>query len=77
MEQSRLIAKLQEFGTREDGRRFLEASMLGKGQLEQLARLLDLPVSREDKADRLIDKIIEACIGSRLNSEAIQGISSM
>jgi hypothetical protein len=35
--------------------------------------LMDLPVLRGDDAERLRQKIVEASIGARLNSQAIRG----
>jgi hypothetical protein len=46
---------------------------LTKTELEQIARRLSLPILKQDKAERLRDKILEATIGSRLNSQAIRG----
>lgn len=67
--------RLQSFSSRDEGYKLLEDENLTKKQLEDLARLLLLPVNKQDNIERLEDKIIEFCIGSRLNSEAIRGTS--
>lgn len=55
----------------------LMAKKWGKEDLEELARFLDLPVLREDNAERLRQKIVEETIGARLNSQAIRGEQSL
>jgi hypothetical protein len=72
----KLASKLQELSTREEGYQALEEANLTRKRLEELARLLQLPVNRGDNIGRLEEKVIESCIGSRLNSEAIQGTGS-
>jgi len=59
--------------SRDEGLNLLYSAKLSKKDLEQLARIMDLPVLREDDADRLRHKIVEASIGSELNSRAIRG----
>lgn len=68
-----LGAQLRQLESREDGSRLLIRAQLTKDELEELARLMDLPVYREDDSQRLRDKIVEASIGARLNSQAIRG----
>jgi hypothetical protein len=69
----RLATQLRELSSREEGWDLLRREDLTKKELEKLARILDLPVLREDDAERLRLKIVEQCIGSRLNSRAIRG----
>lgn len=68
-----VVAKLTAAATRSDASRFLDDSFGTKKALEQIARHLDVVVSKQDKAETLRDKIIEATVGARLRSEAIQG----
>ena len=68
-----LVAQLRALGSREEGLNLLREGQLTKKELEALARLMDLPVPRDDDAERLRQKIVEESIGSRLNSEAIRG----
>jgi hypothetical protein len=70
---SKLAEQLQQLESRNDGLSLLYNSELTRKDLEQLARVMDLPVLREDDAERLRHKIVEASIGSRLNSQAIRG----
>jgi hypothetical protein len=68
-----LIEALGNSQTREDAYQVLHRRDLPKRLLEVLARRLDLPVLREDTSKRLLEKIVEASVGSRLGSEAIRG----
>jgi hypothetical protein len=70
---SGMIGHLRQLESREEGSRLLGRAQLTKKELEELARLMDLPVSREDDAEKLRQKIIEESIGARLNSQAIRG----
>ena len=78
-EESRLVDEtldsLRFIQSRESGFSLLERKGLSKRALERVARSLDLPVVREDTAQRLVEKIVESSVGSRLNSEAIRGES--
>lgn len=71
-----VAAKLQMLSDREAGKKLLDDFCKTKSCLEQLARVLDLPVQREDTVDALREKVLEATIGFRLRSEAIRGKSS-
>lgn len=51
----------------------LADAQLTRMELERFARALDLPVMRQDSVGRLEDKILEALVGSRLNSRAVRG----
>jgi hypothetical protein len=68
-----VVDQVRQLESREQGLDFLRSAQLNKIELERLARLMDLPVRREDDADRLRQMIVEASIGSRLNSRAIRG----
>ena len=70
---ARVGARLRELDSREAGLKALANVQLTKNELEELARLMDLPVYREDDAERLKRRIVESSIGSRLNSQAIRG----
>ena len=48
---------------------------LSRAQLEKMARSIDVAVRKEDTGVKLIDKLVEALVGSRLNSRAIRGNS--
>lgn len=68
-----IVEELRALGSRNAGFDLLARHELSKRDLEAMARLMDLPVVREDNADQLRRKIVEASIGARLNSEAIRG----
>lgn len=68
-----IVAKLTGAASRSDASKFLDNSFGTKKALEQIARHLDVVVSKQDKVETLRDKIIEATVGARLRSEAIQG----
>ena len=68
-----LVEELRQLESRADGVNLLKKVQLSKKELEELARLMDLPVLREDDAERLRQKVVEESIGSRLNSQAIRG----
>src|SRR5262249_14020490 len=68
-----IVVELRGLASREAGFGLLADLRLTKRELETLARLIDLPVVREDDAEQLRQKIIEGSIGARLNSQAIRG----
>ncbi|MFF5445234.1 hypothetical protein [Streptomyces sp. NPDC012888] len=59
--------------SREDGYDYLEGLHLNRVAFQQLARAMDLPLHRTDRIDRIKERIVEATIGYRLRSDAIQG----
>lgn len=68
-----VIRALTSKSTRLEAQSFLDNSFSNKKVLEQIARKLDIPITRQDKVDVLRDKIIEATVGARIRSQAIQG----
>ena len=68
--------KLHSLQTRELGMEFLSNELQTKVLAEKFARFLDLPVLRTDTIKTLHEKIVEAEIGSKLRSEAVQGRQS-
>jgi hypothetical protein len=71
-----ISARLAGLETREAGRELLDEALPTKASLERFARFLDLPLQRTNTIESLREKIIEAAIGSRLRSEAVQGRKS-
>lgn len=71
-----VVASLRACESRSDGERLLRERASAKSPLESIARYLDAPVRREDRYEDLLRKVIEATIGYRLSSAAIQGRSS-
>jgi len=68
-----LSIRLRALPSREAGDRLLEDNAPTRSALEVVARYLDVPVRKEDRAEDLRRRIIEATIGFRLGSAAIQG----
>jgi hypothetical protein len=71
-----LVNKLRKIESRKEGIDLLQASCSSKTSLQQVARILDIPTEKRDNIQLLTEKIIEATIGYRLRSRAIQGNSS-
>lgn len=67
------IGRLRSASTREEGIRLIETTFSDKMTLVALARFLDVPAQKKDKTDRVRQKIVEATVGARLQSEAIRG----
>jgi hypothetical protein len=70
---SELASLLREASTREAGHDLLAARSMSKESLVRFARYLDIPASKRDPNERIRDRIIEATIGFRLRSRAVQG----
>lgn len=68
-----VIRELTGKATRQDAQSFLDNKFSNKKILEQIARKLDIPIIRLDKVDVLRDKIVEATVGAKIRSQAIQG----
>lgn len=70
---SNITARLRSMDSRAEGEQLVRETAHTKSEVEILARHLDVAVRREDRLDDLIRRIIEATIGYRLSSAAIQG----
>ncbi|WP_143854133.1 hypothetical protein [Nostoc sp. 'Peltigera membranacea cyanobiont' 210A] len=64
---------LQNLGTREEGFRILTDLCPARKDLQSLAKYIDIPNSKRDSIQTLRERIIQATIGYRLTSRAIQG----
>jgi len=73
IELEKVLAKLNDLTTREEGTKLLDGLDLNRKELERLARLRDIHVSKDDNVSRIKEKVVEVVIGSRLNSRAIRG----
>jgi hypothetical protein len=67
------ISHLERCATRQDGQDFLSKNFLTKKTLEEIARRLDISINKNDKSETLRDRIVEATVGARIRSQAIQG----
>lgn len=70
---SELIAKLKVTMSREEGERLIDEAASSKDELTRLARCIDVPVRKGDQVNLIKSRVIEATIGFRLSSAAIQG----
>lgn len=68
-----IVSDLGQAETREDGIQVLEDALKNRKELESLAKFLDVSVLKQDKVEYIREKIVEATIGARLRSQAIQG----
>jgi len=64
--------ELSKMSSREDGFDYLKKKNFKRSKLILFANFLDITIKRTDKNEQIMDKIIEAIIGYRLRSEAIQ-----
>lgn len=72
-EMAQIVKDLEQAETREDGLQVLEDSARTRKGLELIAKHLDVSVLKQDKVEYIREKIVEATIGARLRSQAIQG----
>jgi hypothetical protein len=70
-----LLAQLTGMSTRVAGIELLDKADLSRKQLEALARLRSVHVTKDDNVAKIKEKLIEAIIGARLSSRAIRGLS--
>jgi len=68
-----IIEKLTAFANRNEAQQFLYTNFSTRKAIEPIARKLDIPISKQDKVETLRDKVIEATVGARVRSQAIQG----
>nr|WP_315251308.1 hypothetical protein [uncultured Duganella sp.] len=70
------VKEITGLPSREDAQALLSTRYPSKKALELIARRLDIPIIKQDKLEELRDKIVEATVGSRIRSQAIQGTGS-
>jgi len=68
-----ITEKLKLVKTREEGLEIVEANLRNKSELELFARHIDVAVMTSDKALKIKEGIVDATVGARLRSGAIQG----
>lgn len=64
---------LSELTDRLQAGNYLRHTAKNKRNMEKIARSLDIAINRQDKIEDILDKIVEATVGSRLRSAAIRG----
>jgi hypothetical protein len=72
-ELERIITQLNEAVTRDEGANLLDRIDLSRKELERLARMRDIHISKDDNISKIKEKLVEVIIGSRLSSRAIRG----
>ncbi|MFN4118093.1 hypothetical protein [Acidovorax sp.] len=73
LKSAEIAKELESFSDRGIASNHLREIALNKKSLELLARHLDIAVSKQDKTEDLVNKIIESTVGARLRSSAIRG----
>jgi hypothetical protein len=68
-----LLDQLMKAPTREAAFEILERLNFTRKELEALARPRSVHVTKDDNVQRIREKLVEAIVGSRLNSLAIRG----
>lgn len=67
-----VLDKLKACNSRDSGYEILKNNFKNKNELEWFAKQIDIFVMKQDKVDKLREKIIEGTVGATLRSSAIQ-----
>jgi hypothetical protein len=70
----KLHSELKECADRESGHVLLKKYLKNRKQLEVFAKGIDVFVMKQDKVDKIRERIVEGVIGATLRSNAIQEI---
>lgn len=70
---SEILSVLESMDSRDKGYKILKEECKTKDDLIRLSKYLDLPVLKSDKVEQIRERILEATIGYRIRSAAIQG----
>lgn len=68
-----ILSKIDSAKSREEGLEILESNIKNKSGLEIFAKHIDVAVSKSDRVEKIKANIIDATVGARLRSSAIQG----
>lgn len=71
-----ILKELQGCKTRDEGYEILSKFLKNKKEYEMFAKHLDVSILKQDNLDKIKEKIIEATVGAKLRSNAIQGIKT-
>ena len=71
-----ILKELQGCKTRDEGYEILSKFLKNKKEYEMFAKHLDVSILKQDNSDKIKEKIIEATVGAKLRSNAIQGIKT-
>ena len=64
---------LQETGSREQAGALIDECLYSKADMIRFARFLDIPASQKSSSEDIKNRLVEATVGYRLRSAAIQG----
>ena len=67
-----VLDELKVCNSRDLGYEILKKNFKNKGELEWFAKHIDIFVMKQDKIDKIREKIIEGTVGAALRSNAIQ-----
>lgn len=67
-----VLDELKACNSRDSGYEILKNNFKNKNELEWFAKQIDIFVMKQDKVDKLREKIIEGTVGATLRSSAIQ-----
>lgn len=65
--------QLDSAKSRGEGLEIIESTLKNKSELEMFARYIDVAVMKSDKVNEIKSNIVDATVGARLRSGAIQG----
>lgn len=68
-----LRARLESSRSRDEAQRILEEMSLSKVALQKITKAFELNCMKDDSVSRLVERIVDATVGFRLRSQAIQG----
>lgn len=68
-----ILTQLNETTSREGATAIIDELLLTKTELLNFARYCDIYISKQDNIERIIEKVVESTVGSRLKSTAIRG----
>lgn len=68
-----VLERLQRAASREEGQGILAELRLTRRELVAVAHERSVHITKQDSVSRIEEKLVEAIIGSRLNSQAIRG----
>jgi hypothetical protein len=68
-----IVDKLNAAKSRDEGISIIDESLKTKGDLSAFAKFMDVAVMKSDRVDVIKANLVDATVGARLRSSAIQG----
>jgi hypothetical protein len=72
---STIMSELHGCETRDEALSLMKVGKLSRRELIEVARTCSVHIAKDDNISRIEEKVVEAIVGSRLNSNAIRGSS--